>query len=358
MIRPAVRVDVWHGPSAPAQFCEFAHSQFHISGFNNTTMDKPSTPGSSPRMAKAVKVASPSTPPSHARKKRLSGAFPKTPDHNTEIPFSPSMKRTSLDSPGLKTPRHTGYDEDHKRYSRGSQYFSPGRKLFDESPNKEELNEISSQLRNRLSSALGKLQEDPKKLTFTELSVESPTKKSRTTDAKWSPSLLVQRANLNLQTLQHLPGTPSTATFEGLKQSPIIERERVQMPLPTEETSAHDALKAALSRQRRRNSKLSPKRKSMTYDPPRTPSQPIKLPSLNVALKREEGTEQEAVLLLMSLSSPQTVSFTHSRTHSFGSPANQPALPVQTLPPILGLIKAVGDDDATDIEDDTVSESD
>lgn len=421
---------------------------------------KPSTPISSPKIPKNVKLNPPSTPPSKSKLKRLSGSFLKTPDrHDDSLPFSPSLKRSNsgtirspdyklsenpnIQSPYgsnlLKTPRHTDYDSDENTSSnrfkvqKTPQFFSPGKKLFDDnsSPSKENLSEISLQLKNKLSSALGKLQlqkqshEDTNnKLNFTELSFttinESPSKKlkSSLTDNKWSPSLSVQKANLNLQTLQQSPIPKNSPTFSqftkfdtvDLKQSPIDDESRfVNIPSPDEESSAHNALLAALSRQRRKSrsysNSSSPNRPKVINNEASiysnvSPSiganassfnhHPVKLPSLNMALKaRSEldesdsspknnngNNEQDAVLSLMSLSSPQSVKFTHSRNQSLNnnsppsyassinqSPQNQHGQPLPVLPPISGLIHSVptglaigtgdrvDDNDATDIEE-------
>lgn len=501
---------------------------------------KPTTPISSPRIPKAVKLNAPSTPPlqTKSKLKRLSNSYLKTPDqHNDSLPFSPSLKRSNsgtfkspdyrtsnshnVQSPPnssnlLKTPRYNDYDSDENSNSKVKmkktpQYFSPGKKLFSDDHtttinNKDDLSEISLNLKQKLSSALGKLQlqqqqhqiesNNATKLNFTELSFtstnESPTKKLKSSlsvdNDKWSPSLSIQKANLNLQTLQHSPVQKSSPTFnspakfdnarqtlfqpsstshqsrtsnnESLKQSPIITNESennsnnshysnddervINMPSPDEESSAHNALLAALSRQRRKSrssfgSSTSPRRRRSSIiqslnEPaivlPHTPvlknstskseHRSVKLPSLNIALnsrnEKEEGVEegkkegnvkeggkdqqtntnnnnnsgvneQDAVLSLMSLSSPQSMKFTHSRNQSYNnnSPTSSSssssiintakASPQQPypqynqntnlqpiLPPISGLIHSVpsnqtssdfvhDDNDATDIEE-------
>lgn len=443
---------------------------------------KPTTPISLPKLPKGVKLNAPATPPSKTRSKRLLGTYLKTPDQNSEsVPFSPSLKRsssgsfkspdyklntnnnttTNVPSPYssnlLKTPRHTGYDSDDEehpksKFQKTPQFFSPGKKLFTNDDSKEDLNEISSKIKNRLSSAFDKLQNDsttkerPTSLTFTDLSLnlnnneQSPTKKLKPSmNEKWSPSLSVQKANLNLQTLQQSPLPKSSPTFsqyskfdgarqtlfqeatiqpnsqrnhpEGsLKQSPVLvndHEERIILPSPDEELSAQNALLAALSRQQRRKSKSfssnsSPKRKSFqslnepaivlpTVASPNTPpslsskNQPsVKLPSLNMALNPKENistpksnntplnNEQDAVLSLMSLSSPQSLNFNksqvkkqHTPSSSRSSSVASPQLP-STLPPITGLIhgatrrttQVIDDNDATDIEEDEGTDDD
>lgn len=406
---------------------------------------KPSTPISSPKIPKNVKLNPPSTPPSKVKLKRLSGSFLKTPDrHDDSLPFSPSLKRSnsgSLKSPDyklsdnaniqspygsnlLKTPRHTDYDSDDNnnrlKVQKTPQFFSPGKKLFQDttSPSKENFSEISIQLKNKLSSALGKMQlqkqshdESSNKLNFTELSFttinESPSKKLKSSlhDNKWSPSLSIQKANLNLQTLQQSPLPKNSPTFaqftkfdEDSKQSVDDDNKVINIPSPDEESSAHNALLAALSRQRRKSrsysSSSSPNKPKMDGSPSIGANSssfnhhPVKLPSLNVALKardEQDGSpknnghnEQDAVLSLMSLSSPQSIKFSHSRNQSLNnnsppsyssstmhSPQNQHGQPLPVLPPISGLINSVpaglaigtGDDnDATDIEEDAEEE--
>ncbi|ODV82155.1 uncharacterized protein CANTADRAFT_30702, partial [Suhomyces tanzawaensis NRRL Y-17324] len=407
----------------------------------------PTTPISSPKIQESNPLR-PSTPPrpltarggASDRRNRLSASFLKTPEQSVEgqLPFSPALKRTNsgnLKSPDyklnhntvsspyssgnvLKTPRHTGYDSDEggKGYYQKSklqktpQFFSSAKKLFQNddqagSPtaNKEDLSEISSQLKSRLSSALGKIQRDDSqasKISFTELTFDSslsPTKKVRQGDQPpWTPSTSVQRANLNLQTLQQSPMAPPHSgssvlhqsnlfpTYNAnspLKLSPLFNsevqgRSAVNLPSPDEESSAHSALLAALSRQRikSRTSFSSPSRKraSLVGESPHpqkstnSDHHPIQLPSLNVALKPSEinnekgksNNEQDAVLSLMSLSSPQAIKFSHSRNHSLNdtspispgeslsllaSPINSqsqsgPLHPI--LPPISGLIQS------------------
>lgn len=450
---------------------------------------KPTTPVSSPKRPPKIK---PSTPPPLAssgllgidrREHRLSANFLKTPEQPEHgVPFSPSLKRTNsgnykspdyklnhhnIASPHtatnlLKTPRHTDYDSDDSRYYQRSklqktpQFFSSAKRLFQsddvrDSPgtNKEDLSEISHQLKSKLSSALGKLQRDEQnghsnKISFTELSFDSatsPTKRVIQNDvtSNWSPSTSIQRANLNLQTLQQSPLPKNThsnsnspnmfqmshfnhsASNSPLKKSPKFTNEAqplfINMPSPDEESSAHQALLAALSRQRRKSrtsfSNPSKKRSSLiisdqpdyvsSFKPhplPGTPqghphSESLKLPPLNIALSTNDdelpftaskrklvdnkNNEQDAVLSLMSLSSPQAIKYSHSRTHSqntnspissgtslsiLASPINSHQLPAAPiLPPISGLIKKRPkkmapevDNDATDIDDDSTDE--
>ncbi|KAK6460557.1 hypothetical protein DFJ63DRAFT_235292 [Scheffersomyces coipomensis] len=401
---------------------------------------KPTTPLSSPKLQQTTRSSvRPSTPPllsttgtsgsgSDKRTNRNSAQYLRTPEQSSEgsVPFSPSLKRTNsgnykspdyklnhqnISSPYnasnlLKTPRHTGYDSDDNSSSRRTklqktpQFFSSAKKLFqggeDGSPNKEDLSEISSQLKSKLSSALGKIQRDESnKISFTELNFDSessPTKKSKPVNepSTFSPSKSLQRANLNLQTLQQspLPKTSNSNTtspyllqgsqFSPLKQSPILHNENndrpnlINLPSPDEESSAHNALLAALSRQRRKSrSSFSHKRRpsivnsidepihsspliiqqhqqpsQISSQPPiqSTPPpshtnhpQPVKLPPLNIVLAGATGTdeqfqsttagptdsekhyEQDAILSLMSLSSPQAHKFGHSRNHSLNN---------------------------------------
>ncbi|RLV90893.1 hypothetical protein JA1_004231 [Spathaspora sp. JA1] len=381
---------------------------------------KPKTPVSSPksshsRSSSSLKPSTPSPPGSNPgsnnrseRRNIGSAGFLRTPeqskDHNNiNLPFTPSFKRFSgsLKSPdyklnyhnvnspysaanALKTPRRSGYDSDDEdsknrklKLQKTPQFFGTAKKLFENednssSPKREDLIEISSQLKIKLSSALGKLQRDDQtthsnahpssKISFTELSFDpatSPTKK-QTVNTRSSPGSSFQRANLNLQTLQNSPIAKSQEKFGAisdsnspLKQSPRFNHEHpqiVEMPSPDEELSAQRALLAALSRQRRRSitSTATPpttasRRKpslggGVTEDTPsftpshrRTTSSDVKLPPLNVALQNhddfqptsfkfgttdEKTNEQDAVLSLMSLASPQSIKFPHSRTQS------------------------------------------
>ncbi|CUM64613.1 uncharacterized protein PRCAT00002221001 [Priceomyces carsonii] len=411
---------------------------------------KPSTPVTSPKIPKTVKVNPPSTPPSSSKNKhkRLSTSLLKTPEQDEEhLPFSPSLKRTSsgtykspdyklnshnIQSPYttsslLKTPRHLGYESDENegyklKLQKTPQYFSPGKKLFnEESKEAGDLGEISTQLKNNLSSALGKLQrknEQRGKFKFTELTFDSdvsPKKKLKNDSSDLSPS---KRTNLNLQTLQQSPipkGSSSSPTVnhhptfgDSESQSParfLNENEsliNVPSPNDNDDSSAHNALMAALSRQRRksRSSMSSPTRPRLinatnhefnNNNNSRNANEKMKLPPLNMALGsntdliahddnannegKDENNEKDAVLSLMSLSSPQSVSFSHSRTHSrthsrnqslnLGSPSKSatalgPSPTGSQLPPISGLInKNYGneaDNDATDIDDDVTDE--
>ncbi|KAI5960696.1 hypothetical protein CANMA_003958 [Candida margitis] len=363
-----------------------------------------------------INLEKPSTP-SPPNRKRASASFLKTPEqpkdankrYSATLPYTPSYKRTStgsykspdgklvyqnVNSPFsaahlLKTPRHsaiedspTGEDEDGRKVKmmKTPQYLGTAKKLFqgeDGSPNgnkRDDLTEISSQLRNKLSSALGKLQKDDathnSKITFTELSFDSQTSPTRKYTPKkhsalgnnWVPTNTLQRANLNLQTLQQSPIAKSnhsspkleqghgfrSNTTSPLKHSPVLKGDSQHsshsrlnnMPSPDEETSAHSALLAALSRQRRksRSSFSNPdgRRKSITVDGPPslqiTTQKEVKLPPLNVALNGNYSTpirgfsgknnEQDAVISLMSLASPQSVKHGHSRSQSMNSNGN------------------------------------
>lgn len=344
--------------------------------------NKPGTPVTSPKIPKAANLGVPSTPPAAKQKKRLL-AYLSTPDQPVGLPFSPALKRTNsgtVKSPDykfndaqspygvLKTPRNSGYDLDEKetprrKLLRTPQFFSPGRRLFAEenSPNKEELAEISSQLKSRLSLALGKLKGQdkptvaPVQLDFTELSFTSTESPKRLR----VPSLL-PRTNVNLQTLQQSPAP--------LKRSPVLEpSERIYIPAPDEELSAHNALLAAFSRLRgksRAQSNASERRRSsivLAFSDTHPFSAP-KLPPINVAFSKNEDSEQDAVYSLMSLASPQLAqraSKTHSRLHSQNN--NSPtssrssSLAQTVLPPISGIIRQV-DNDETDVEDETTDE--
>lgn len=364
---------------------------------------KNSTPTSSPRAPKSVRVEAPSTPPLAAkpRIRVLAGLSTPDPLHDS-VPFSPGLKRSNsglVRSPGdvmspysannlLKTPGNgaeVGEDDDdtprRAKLMRTPQYFSPGKRLFteDSSPNKKELGEISSQLKSRLSLAFGSLQQRekagsgvgiaPVKLDFAggpflPGKQESPTR------------MAMGRTNLNLQTLQASPQIETRsrhASFD-LRHSPILggdalqflsfeHQQVVSIPSPDEESSAHNALMVALSRAKER-------RKSHTNEH-RRPSfglrLPLKLPPISVgALLDANGTsEQEAVYSLMSLSSPQankhdfsalqSAAQMHVDTSKELSRSSSVAMPV--LPPVAGLTRNP-DDDETDVEVDTASEDD
>ncbi|EGV64783.1 hypothetical protein PSN45_005133 [Yamadazyma tenuis] len=411
--------------------------------------EKPSTPISSPKIPKTLKFSEPSTPSGDKKQRRLSG-FLTTPDHRLDgLPYSPSVKRPSSDlSAGLsshnvqspqynnllKTPRHStaGYDSDDNESSvkhkmqKTPTYFWSGKKLFtDEAANhkREELNEITLQLKGKLSSAIDKLQKQQKytknkySFKFTELNLTdtSPTQGSRpsleqhlaqspqtdlprpsiTRDLSQDESAL-SKANRNLQTLTNDPEDISQPNpflqGESLHTSPVLteKRERIiNIPSPDEDSSAHAALMATLSRQQQKTPSPASKKKfrPLSFD---SANSKYKLPPLNVALTNgaapvahEKNTEQDAVFSLMSLSSPQSVKFTHSRTQSLnntGSPessrSSSVVLPLplpspsqlhshhrtmsqgQTLPPISGILNEGGraDNDATDIEDDMTDE--
>lgn len=344
----------------------------------------------------------------------------KSPDykfHNVQSPYYAS----SL----LKTPRHSQYDDEEgegvAKSQKTPQFFSPGKRLFAEegSQQREELSEISLQLKNKLSSALGKLQQSQQqnKLLSTSKVIS---------DLSPVPQMQIQRANLNLQTLQQSPlqyspprvSPPRIQTDGGrqlfpqtpnqhqerttqLSNSPSFER--INIPSPDEETSAHNALMAALSRQQKRRSRssflnsspgkaVSALRRNSATGPVVTPIATgnvdgvSRLPPINMPLKTEvnehgKDNEQDAILSLMSLSSPQAVKFTHSRSHSnitngSGSPVSSRASSVAIaspsvqqsgvqLPPISGLMSQytrqllkVEDNDETDVEENDEDETD
>lgn len=364
----------------------------------------PTTPVQSPKIPKVVRMETPSTPPSLRKLKRLSGAYLKTPEQVEIMPFSPSKKRTSsiynkspdyklnshnVQSPYnamnlLKTPRHLSYDEEGAIKSQKTpQYFSPGKRLFtEEVASKEELSEISIQLKSKLSNALGKIQQ----------SKSSVSSSMILNDLSMQSTPTYQRANFNLQTLQQSPISTQPLIVEPsplpvsptlLSNSPPLERTIIGA---NEETSAHNALMAALSRQQKRRSRSSfssPTKPlvptSMSTTASVSASTPVpKLAPINMSVNTEvkplakADTEQDAVLSLMSLSSPQSVKFTHSRTHSLntnGSPVSSRASSVASpsgpsgpilLPPISGIMGANNnfnlsnnkDDDETDVEND------
>jgi hypothetical protein len=281
-------------------------------------------------------------------------------------------------------------DDDKLKKLKTPQFFLAAKHLLFNDEESENLAEISNKLKNKLSSALNKLPEKShssnsysNKFVFTELSFDqSPTKKSRSSShSSWSPSKSLQRANLNLQTLQQSPKPPKTSMspshslanpFEDRKVSiPMSQsvptnlasnlahlepvhtfphNQRVNIPSPDEDNSAQDALLAAISRQKLRN-----QRNSFSHRVNHSENRSI--PPLNVALNDDKNNEQDAVLSLMSLSSPQSVKFSHSRTQSYDSATKS------TLPPISGIMNPAqsnktdaapddkdDDDDATDID--------
>lgn len=418
--------------------------------------NKPGTPVTSPKMPKSVKLDVPSTPPAAKPKKRLL-AFLQTPEQQeSNLPFSPGLKRTNsgnLISPDyklnshnilspyssaslLKTPKNGGYDSDErdtpKKSKRTPQFFSPGKRLFtdDHSPNKEDLAEISSQLKNRLSSALDKIKGNhdknhisPVKLDFSDQSFTStkdvpfkpikpssppqqhPAAANSTTStpiqpgresAVLSPLSLNLRANLNLQTLQQSPapfrrsrndlshGHSETWHNPHMSEGNRLSeyQDRISVPSPDDESSAHQALLAAFSRLRhRRHSSTGERRRSFVLALNELPSyqhaalpgsngttngtrRQFKLPPINVSgldKKPSADSEQDAVLSLMSLSSPQKMAA--GLGHSKQSSQNDSSLLSSTslpkgstvLPPISGLIRNV-DNDETDVEDTTSDE--
>lgn len=469
--------------------------------------EKPTTPISSPRASRSHE--SPATPPSdRKRSHRLSG-YLTTPDQKLEkhnLPYTPTRNRASAVTPSsaaagvsnsaaaaaakagsatsganvglsnpqaqspnyshnlLKTPRYTnGYDSDEEDASRFKlqktpTYFSPGRKLFaDENHSadgkKDELNEITLQLKGKLSNAIHKLNsqqktgKSPYKFDFTELKLdESPTKKIKSSIEKNLLNDLSRDLSKDLdghsnddpfrrvnQSLQNLHGQVSPGlglNASAFKNSPlqgsptITERSNrlMNLPSPDEESSAHNALMATLSRQQHQSHHQQSHPKLSPLKTPKSSSRPLsldsstkyKLPPINVALNEKSygspgrpqisptvpnsaasssngagpapHNEQDAVFSLMSLSSPQSVKFTHSRTQSLNnnSPVSSRSSSVvlphgehmpstqqnqskhQSLPPISGLIHGhkepmlspkndkndKNDNDETDIEDD------
>ena len=123
-------------------------------------------------------------------------------------------------------------------------------------------------------------------------------------------------------------------------------------------------LAAAAQISPQRNSGMQNENQNQNQTPPPSSLIPLKLPPINVALNELKGGEEDAVLSLMSLSSPQKVQFNGSRGHSrntsmnstgnlsVGSPSHQ-----TVLPSISGLIRRYSsntnpDNDETDIEND------
>lgn len=359
----------------------------------------------------------PKTPPT---KKRLS-TFLSTPDPSaseTTLPFTPSLKRNSrnlsnigshnVTSPYtnlLKTPKLQNESDDEEtkyKFARTPNFFSPGKKLFDEDREREDLSNITLQLKGKLSNAVEKLNKgDYKKhkFEFTQLNFDnvSPTKKSKseilgTTPKDLSKDESIQRANLNLQNMTHndLPMMKSILNKSiDLEQSPEIKDPSKEINIPSpQEDSAHNALMAALNRQKVTN---STKQHQLQTNGARRPtsmdsSKKFHLPPITIKTENK-NTEQDAVYSLMSLSSPQAIKFNHSRTNSLNSTplspdtkqslsprssrSNSVVLPhlspnklspihlhsysnLQSLPPISGLINQ---NDETDIEEDMTDDN-
>ena len=403
---------------------------------------KASTPVASPQMEQSSTMGEQPTTPHRESKEKLFSGFLRTPDHQEDhLKQSPSHKRSStgaFKSPDyklnaqssgspystLKTPKHSGYDSDDS--AKGTpRFFSPAKKLFSEEPaNKGELSEISVQLKSKLSSALGKLRQQkeeptPNRVDFTDLTfntTSSPTKKSRPSSEILSGPAANLQANLNLQTLQRSPGPAASPSFRNSgvfsqspskQHSPFFGHDSVESfkmaPLDIEESSAHNALVAALSRQRRKSRSsfshsrrpslpsLGPqedhilhKRQTPTGSQQELPDRSQQVPQRKSLPPmpqdiQKPGNEQEAVLSLMSLSSAQSVKPSHSRHHSSElhsplspkSPTSNLAGPQKRttpkdtpiLPPISGLMNATApqtnrsyDNEETDIEEGSTEE--
>lgn len=370
---------------------------------------------SSPKLRKQPPREVPSTPTSRTRRR----AAALSPSNATVdlVPVSPGMKRTNsgtlkspdyrlnnkdIMSPGiLATPRNSGYDSNDEKdtphrskFSRNPLFFSPKARIGDDNvPLKEDLNVISSQLKDKLSLALGSVQRkernsiSPNRLTFTESwstnSADSPTR--RKGSFAQSPPRNLQAASINLQTLQQSPCVYSNsprhtqASSFGLQQSANFSSEQQPIKLPSpDETSAHSALLEAFSRSKKRQQSDSNEHANpfgistpvlssqqvlpfeVSESKPKPP--PFQLPSISVAvpLNPKDDSEQDAVLSLMSLASPQGLK--KSLHHSFNMPAGEsatlsrsPSASVPVLPPIGGLIRKV-DDDETDVEEGSSSD--
>ncbi|CAN3377102.1 hypothetical protein DIURU_003645 [Diutina rugosa] len=332
-------------------------------------MNEPSTPPHSP-------------PPNRRRYTRpLSESLSSPTKPLVSLPFSPGTKRGPEDGDddddalvGLETPRH-----DPQKKPRQPHYINSARRLFVDDAN-EDVSELSQKLKSRLSSALNSMpQESPAhfSLDSTPWGDTSPTKTKR---VSWHPQGNVVNVNLADQ------GPPSSFKFGSGSSMP----KSTSMPFLSvnDDSSAHQALLAAISRQRRQGAN---KRRSFSHRrttsldevlrsghglprpvPMATPTQApptmgslrpplsphratppaLSLPPLNAALDDKQHSEQDAVLSLMSLSSPQARSDPSASVES-GSPV-QSAAP--RLPPIRVPDRA--DDDATDIEDDATEDED
>lgn len=331
------------------------------------------TPISSPKIPSQEMI--PSTPPSN-KKGRLGSMV--TPEKDTSMPFTPSLKRNSRNlgtieqSPYglLKTPKLDSDDEDvgasggskrNSRYKfpRTPNYFLPGKKLFDDDKEKEkdkereDINNITLQLKGKLTNALEKLNQKElkkSKFEFTELTFNiSPTRKKEHENPQFNEYL--KKANLNLQNMTNFDNTSSILNKSvELQSSPVIKEERdIEIPL---ENSAHNALKATINRKSQHEDQIKHQIHTITKSPS-TPKK-INLPPINP----KKNNEQDAAYSLMSLSSPQQIKFSHSRNQSLSSaqsdtvtlPPLSPTKQLVSLPPISGLIK---NDDETDIEEDS-----
>ncbi|CAN3359347.1 hypothetical protein DICA4_D15610 [Diutina catenulata] len=270
------------------------------------------------------------------------------------LPFSPGTKRFADhddDDDDALAALQTPHPEPPKKPRTPQSVLGSARKLFVDDA--EDMVEISAKLKHRLSSAMTQIPPEPAHFSLgTTPFGESPTKAKR---VSWQPSNVV---NVNLaEGAPAAPGAERAARMPKSTSMPYI-------PTPDDDTSAHQALLAAITRQRRKRRSFSHKRTASLDEvlrsgqglPKPTPQfvspmaqsrseagaatgkngRRLSLPPLTVALD-EKTTEQDAVYSLMSLSSPRG----HSR---------QPSTDSGRLPPIV--VRKGGDDDVTDIDED------
>lgn len=297
----------------------------------------------------------PQTPPRLPRRARP--LLLVLPQRMAPLPFSPGTKRFADhddDDDDALAALQTPHPEPPKKPRTPQSYLGLARKLFVDDA--EDMVEILAKLKHRLSLAMTQIPPEPAHFSLgTTPFGELPTKAKR---VSWQPLNVV---NVNLaEGAPAAPGAERAARMPKLTLMPYI-------PTPDDDTLAHQALLAAITRQRRKRRSFSHKRTALLDEvlrlgqglPKPTPQfvlpmaqsrleagagqasaskngQRLSLPPLTVALD-EKTTEQDAVYSLMLLLLPRG----HLR---------QPLTDLGRLPPIV--VRKGGDDDVTDIDED------
>lgn len=294
----------------------------------------------------------PQTPPRLPRRARP--LLLVLPQRMAPLPFSPGTKRFADhddDDDDALAALQTPHPEPPKKPRTPQSVLGLARKLFVDDA--EDMVEILAKLKHRLSLAMTQIPPEPAHFSLgTTPFGELPTKAKR---VSWQPLNVV---NVNLaEGAPAAPGAERAARMPKLTLMPYI-------PTPDDDTLAHQALLAAITRQRRKRRSFSHKRTALLDEvlrlgqglPKPTPQfvlpmaqsrleagaatgkngQRLSLPPLTVALD-EKTTEQDAVYSLMLLLLPRG----HLR---------QPLTDLGRLPPIV--VRKGGDDDVTDIDED------
>ncbi|ODQ81070.1 hypothetical protein BABINDRAFT_160483 [Babjeviella inositovora NRRL Y-12698] len=268
----------------------------------------PSTPG------QAKKDVLPNTP-THTKRERSPDA------ESAGIRDSYTSPRSAITSPrahDLETPRTPrNFRRDDK-----SIYFTPKPLAVPKSP--EQLSDISNQLKTRLSYAFVKVQKGWQDKTLDDIESDKLDGRRKSDAKTYETFWRARRASGGSLLSPPLSSDQSDKSPARLLGSPTFSSVKSSHAMPPllDDGSAHNALAAALNRQQK-------KQISAANGVDRDPQTPKKIRKKN-SFVGSQSDEHEAVLSLMSLSSPQKLAPSRSVLTPPSFNGKQPF----TLPPV------------------------